>query len=202
MVDSTGNSVPLGFAQLSASVGDHIAHFYRGEGEMLDVLGPYIGEGLRRGDRCAVMAPPKLQGALLSWLDTEGLEPERRAEAEQLAVYGGARDAEGMHAMFAQLDRKARDEGYPFVRLAGDSGWAMAQNASSTEMLKWEALYDDVSHDWNMLALCQFDLTVTGGDVVMDALRSHPLCVMGDVVLELPLHTDPAQLLAELAERD
>ena len=68
-------------------------------------------------------------------------------------------------------------------------------------MLRWEALYDDLSEDWDILALCQFDLTQFGGDVVMDALRSHPLVVMGNMVIDCPLHQDPKELLQELSAR-
>lgn len=38
--------VPLGFGGLTASIGDHIAHFYRGTDQKFDVLGPCIAEGI------------------------------------------------------------------------------------------------------------------------------------------------------------
>ncbi len=68
-------------------------------------------------------------------------------------------------------------------------------------MLRWEALYDQLSGEWQILALCQFDMTRFGGDVVMDALRSHPLTVVGQTVLHNPYHTRPEVILQELAER-
>jgi hypothetical protein len=58
-------------------------------------------------------------------------------------------------------------------------------------MLRWEALYDEHTADWRMLALCQFDLTVFESDIMMDALRTHPYCVMGDVVVPNPFHESP-----------
>jgi hypothetical protein len=51
-----------------------------------------------------------------------------------------------------------------------------------------------------MLALCQFDLTVFGSDVMMDALRTHPYCVMGDVVVPNPFHESPEAVRQSLSE--
>jgi len=46
--------VPLGFGDVTADVGDHIAHFFRGDDQRFSVLGPYIEAGLRRDlDACA-----------------------------------------------------------------------------------------------------------------------------------------------------
>jgi hypothetical protein len=67
-------------------------------------------------------------------------------------------------------------------------------------MLRWEALYDKHTPDWRMLALCQFDLTVFGSDVMMDALRTHPYCVMGDVVVPNPFHESPEAVRQSLSE--
>ena len=85
-----------------------------------------------------------------------------------------------MRRMFEGLIADTGFVGDDVIRLAGDGGWAKG---------------------WPMIALCQFDLTRFAGDVVTDALRSHPLCIMGTVLVHNSLHEDPAQLLQELAER-
>ena len=53
-----GTNIPLGFGGGAVSIGDHIGHFYRGEAEMFTVLGAYIAEGIRRGEKYAVMCSP------------------------------------------------------------------------------------------------------------------------------------------------
>ncbi len=103
----TETEIPLGFGGSTAAVGDHIAHFYRGEAEMFSVLGPYIAAGLERDERCAVICSPDSAVNFRAWLDARGL----------------------------------------------------------------------------------------------DAIRSHPLCIMGEVLVHNALHTDPTELLEELAER-
>ena len=168
---------------------------------MLGVLGPYVAEGIRRGEKCAVISSPETAEGLREWLRSRDLDPAAAQEAGQLMFHPGEATAAGMRAMFKRMDAESRDAGYKFVRLAGDGGWALAGRASTSEMLHWEALYDQLSGGWQILALCQFDMTRFGGDVVMDALRSHPLTVVGQAVLRNPFHTSPEVLLEELAGR-
>ena len=198
---SNGTSVPLGFGDATASIGDHIAHFYRGEAEMFGVVGPYIAEGIRRGDKCVFISSPPAAAQLREWLGSHSIDAAAAEKIGQLILHAGEATVADLQVMFERVEAGALKDGYKFVRLAGDGGWALAGGTSVPEMLHWEALYDEVSAGWQMLALCQFDLTLFGGDVVMDALRAHPLCIMGQVLLRNPLHVEPQALLQELAGR-
>jgi hypothetical protein len=65
-------------------------------------------------------------------------------------------------------------------------------------LLEWEALYDEAwANTTHFLALCQFDLTRFGGDAIMDALRSHPLTVIGQTIHGNPFHVHAEMLLAD-----
>lgn len=196
-----GAVVPLGLGNVTVEVGDHIAHFYRGEEEMFGVLGPYAAEGIRRGDRCAVISSPETADRLREWLTSRGIDAAGAQNSGQLMFHPGEATAADMRAVFERIEAESLDAGYNFVRLAGDGGWALAGSTSTGEMLRWETLYDQLSGGWQILALCQFDLTRFGGDVVMDALRSHPLSVVGQAVLRNPFYTRAEVLLQELERR-
>lgn len=199
---SDEDGIPLGFGGVTASVGDHIAHFYKGPDQRFSVLGPYVSRGLQRGDRCACIVSPDTADGLRTWLRDAGVDVAAAQAAGQLILHPGEATEDDMHALAERIDAQAQEDGHAFVRWAGDGGWALRRDISVCEMLRWEALYDQCSTDWQMLALCQFDLTVFGGDVVMDAMRSHPLCVMGEVVVPNPMHTDPDVLREELSPCD
>lgn len=194
--------VPLGFGGFTASIGDHIAHFYRGKEQMFSVLGPYIAEGIRRGDRCGFISSPKDADLLCEWLTSRGLDAAGVCDKGQMILHPGEATKEEMRAFADRIEAESLKAGHKFVRWAGDGGWALAGLTPVPEMLRWEALYDDCSVGWEMIALCQFDLTQFGGDVVMDVLRSHPLCIMGHLVVPNPFHIPPRTLLNELLERD
>lgn len=198
---SPSDDIPLGFGGVSASVGDHIAHFYRGSAQRFSVLGPYIETGLRRGDRCVFISAPDVADELRDWLATNDVDVGRAEDTGQLVLEPGRATKEDMLDLADRVDTSAQTEGHPFVRWSGDAGWALEADISVHSMLHWEALYDKFSSDWRMLALCQFDQSLFSGDVLMDALRSHPYCVMGQVVVPNPLHTSPEALLDELSEK-
>ncbi len=201
MAPTTGNGrVPLGLADALVSVGAHIAHFYRGEPEMFTVVGPYLATGLQRGEKCAFISSPETASGLRTWLEDAGCEPRAAEQGGQLALFAGQATADDMRRMFEGLIADSELVGDEIIRLAGDGGWAL-ERCTSGEMLRWEVLYDSISEGWPMIVLCQFDLTRFAGDVVIDALRSHPLCIMGTVLVPNSLHEDPAQLLQELARR-
>lgn len=192
--------IPLGFGRISATVGDHIAHFYKGFRQRFGVLGPYVAEGLRRGDRCVVICTPEMGRQLCRWLEAGGLDAEGARREGLLVLHPGETTKEDMKALADRLERESLEGGYKFVRWAGDMAWGVEAEVSVFEMLRWEALYDQCSTGWQMCALCQFDLDQFGGDVVMNALRSHPLCIMGEVLVPNPLHIPPDALLQQLSE--
>lgn len=192
--------IPLGFGGVEASVGDHIAHFFRGDDQRFSVLGPFIERGLRRGDRCIFISRPETGHQLSEWLDDRGVDVSEALAEDRLLLHPGKATEDEMKAVADQLDATARAEEEPFVRWAGDAEWALEQDITVCEMLRWEALYDEHSADWRLLALCQFDLTTFESDVMMDALRTHPYCVMGDVVVPNPFHESPADVRRDLGE--
>lgn len=194
------DDVPLGFGGVSASVGDHIAHFYRGASQRFSVLGPYIETGLRHGDRCVFISSPDVADSLREWLTAHDIDVEHTEDAGLLILDPGRATKEDMIDLVAQVDRDARADDRSFVRWSGDASWALEGDISVHSMLHWEALYDRLSSDLRMLALCQFDQSHFSGNVLMDALRSHPYCVMGQVVVPNPFHESPETLIDDLSD--
>lgn len=129
-------TVPLGFGGVTASANDHIAHFYRGEAEMFEVLGPYIAEGLRRGEHCAAICSPAAADGLRRWLADANLDPAAAEREGRLVVHHGEASAQEMAELFERLHSETGAAGYPFLRLAGDGGWALARDTSTSEMLR------------------------------------------------------------------
>jgi len=197
---SQTTDIPLGFGDVTGAVGDHIAHFFRDDDQRFAVLGPYVATGLRRGDRCVFISDAETADGLCAWLAERDVAVEAARSAGRLILDDGRDTEEDMKRLVDQLDAEARDDEEPFVRWAGDGEWALDREITVCEMLRWEALYDKHTPDWRMLALCQFNLSVFESDVMMDALRTHPHCVMGDVVVPNPFHESPDVVRQELTE--
>jgi hypothetical protein len=58
------------FDWATVAPGEHIAHFYEGDDELLDALSVYVGEGLKQGDGAIVIATPEHLRALRYRLDS------------------------------------------------------------------------------------------------------------------------------------
>jgi len=198
----SADAIPLGFGGVDAAVGDHIAHFFRGDDQRFSVLGPYVATGLRRDERCVFIARPAVGEQLCEWLDAQGVDADAARSRDRLILHPGEATEDDMKRLADRIDAEAQAEDEPFVRWSGDGEWALEQDITVCEMLRCEALYDEHSADWRMLALCQFDLTVFESDVIMDALRTHPYCVMGDVVVPNPFHESPEAVRAELTAEE
>ena len=65
-------------------------------------------------------------------------------------------------------------------------------------MLRWEALLDNAIEDSKIIALCQFDLTQFGANDLLEALRTHPLCIMGQILVPNPFHESSDVILEDL----
>ena len=49
--------------------------------------------------------------------------------------------------------------------------------------------------------VCTYDLTKFGASAAMDALRTHPVVIIGGLIQENPFYVSPDQLLLEIRER-
>ena len=49
--------------------------------------------------------------------------------------------------------------------------------------------------------LCQYELTAFLGSVVMDALKTHPLCVVSNAIHQNPYYQEPEAFLEQLRRR-
>jgi hypothetical protein len=54
--------------------------------------------------------------------------------------------------------------------------------------------YDDI-------VICAYDLSKFGASVVMDALRTHPVVILGGLLQENPFFVPPDRFLLEMRER-
>ena len=69
------DTIELGIPGLSLEVGDRVCAFYRGSVERDQILGSYLGAGLRSGDKCVCVLddgdPEHLRAALVTEMEAE-----------------------------------------------------------------------------------------------------------------------------------
>ncbi len=202
MTASTPDSkVSLGFSGLSASVGDHIGHFYLSTSEWKDFLVPFLQAGLQEGDKCVyVMSPGSGWDDVRGALEQRGVDVNKAMASKQLQVADGKTSVDEMQEALGEAvaDTRAR---FHLLRWGGEMTWSLGKLPNSTRLMEWESACN-VIDDPPAVFLCQYDLTQFKGSVVFDALKTHPLCVIGNAIRHNPYYEDPAAFLEELRLRE
>jgi hypothetical protein len=79
--------------------------------------------------------------------------------------------------------------------------WALLDLPGVDDLIEYETRINYVIPKYNDEVICTYDLTKFGASVVMDALRTHPVVIIGGLLQENPFFVPPDQLLLEIRER-
>jgi MEDS: MEthanogen/methylotroph, DcmR Sensory domain len=73
--------------------------------------------------------------------------------------------------------------------------------AGVEDLIEFETRVNYVVPKYNDIVICAYDLSKFGASVVVDALRTHPVVIIGGALLENPFFVPPDQFLLEIRER-
>jgi hypothetical protein len=84
------------------------------------------------------------------------------------------------------------------TRIWANMGWALGDFPGAHDVVEYESRLNYVLPNYDIAAVCTYDLTQFGASVVMDILRIHPQVIVGKVLRENPFYVPPDEFLAEL----
>lgn len=192
--------VSLGFGNLYASAGDHIGHFYRTSEEEKIVLISFLKTGLEAGDKCVcLISAGRRRQELQEALTAAGIDVESAVASGQLFLDEGKSHPKELQDMLGEAlaEIPAR---FPLLRWAGVMSWALKKVPTSEKLMEWET-HCNVVEDPAAVFLCQYELPKFLGSVVMDAMKTHPVCIISDVIHQNPYYEKPEVYLEELRRR-
>ncbi len=198
VVELSEDSVNLGFGELHASYGDHIAHFYTSKEEWRHVIIAFLRTGLQHGDKCVYFMARGPQRDAIS----KSLEDLRLGDAitmGQLVFHEGEDDPEAMQARLNDSLSEVPDD-YPMLRWGGDMTWSLRKSFTSERLMDWECHCNQIERS-PVVFLCQYQLSAFPGSVIMDALKTHPISIVGNVMHRNPYFEEPESFLSELRDR-
>jgi hypothetical protein len=193
--------IPLGFSGLHANVGDHIGHFFNTSDEWESILIPYFKAGLERGDICVyVMSPEEhAESVITAALAEQGIDVEQAQTSGQLVLGEGKPTPEGMEAWLDDVASNVPSR-FDLIRWGGDMTWSLKQMPTTETLMTWECICN--IKEARAIYLCQYDLTQFLGNVTIDALRTHPLCIIAGTIHRNPYYVPPDIFLDELQRRN
>jgi MEDS: MEthanogen/methylotroph, DcmR Sensory domain len=189
--------------------GMHICTFFRTSDERYRVLMPFIREGMEQGERALHLVDPSLrsehaQRIAEAGIDTAPAEVEGQLEIigwDEAPLRGGSFNLSAMLSLLPTLLNDGRTRGFPITRFIADMAWVLNDPGAVDRLLEFECRVNHALPKAGDIVICSYDLDKFSGAIVVDALRTHPIVLIGGIVQHNPFYVQPEELLKELDER-
>jgi hypothetical protein len=173
------------------------------------VLRSFITDGFDQGDKAFHLVDPDRREEHLRRLADAGIDLREAMDSGQLEVrpwedgplHGDRFDQDTWMASFEQVLQSGPAAGYSQTRFLAHMEWALVDLPGVEDLIEFETHVNDVVPKYDDIVICAYDLTRFGANVVMDALRTHPVVIVGGLLQENPFFVPPDQFLLELRER-
>ena len=178
----------------------HICAFFHSLDEEYQVLLPFIKEGFGRGERIFYIVDPELCAHHLARLDAAGIDVASGEASGQLVMLDwsqtylstGRFDQDVTMRQFAGARADGRKQGYPRTRFVAHMEWALKGSLDQLAAYEIRANFVPLKPD---VGLCVYQLEHWGGRLLVSALRSHPLVILGGLLHENPFYVPPTPLV-------
>jgi hypothetical protein len=156
--------------------GWHFCQFYRDFDQLLELVAPYIAEGLHNGEGCLWVMPEAVSINAASQAlsrHVAGLERYRASgQLELLQHPDWYLDAAGQLKSFEQIAQqllgrqdKALASGFKFLRAAGDAGW-VSGSAESHAFIDYEIKVNAALKATKVAAICTYRADATADELI------------------------------------
>ena len=187
----------------------HICAFFNSTDEEHRVLRSFIKDGFDRGDKAFHLVDPERREEHLRRIAETGINVQEAMDTGQLEVRpwqdaplrGGRFDQDSWLASLEQVLQSGPVAGYAQTRFLGHMEWALADLPGVEDLIEFETRVNYVVPKYDDIVICAYNLSKFGASVVMDALRTHPVVIIGGALQENPFFVPPDQFLLEIRER-
>jgi hypothetical protein len=189
--------------------GRHVCAFFNSSDEEHRVLRSFIKDGFEQGDKAFHLVDPARREEHLRRLAEADIDVQAAMGTGQLEVRpwedgplrGGRFDQDMWLARFEQVLQSGPAAGYAQTRFLAHMEWALVDLPGVEDLIEFETHVNHVVPKYDDTVICAYDLTKFGANVVMDALRTHPVVIVGGLLQENPFFVPPDQFLLEIRER-
>jgi hypothetical protein len=203
----TTPAIPFAGSKLAET--RHVCAFFNSADEEYRVLLPFIKDGFACGHKAVHVVNPDRYGDHIEQLSAAGIDTESTQRSGQLELRtnveaylrDGRFDPDRMLQAFEQI-ASGHDEGrYPLSRIVCQMDWAADSRSLIDDLVQFESRVNDVWSRHEDAVICVYDLAKFGGDTVIDIMRTHPMVIIGGILLSNPFYVPPEVFLREFRER-
>lgn len=191
--------------------GNHLCCFYETDEEQRAVVIPFLRQGLEQGQKVLYLIDDRRSEKILKEIRQAGIEIDSYLNQEQLHILSdqdayqrdGHFDPDRMIALLrTETDRAAADK-YAALRVIGEMTWILGHLPKSDRVIEFEAKLGDFLSQNPCLAIFEYDQRRFEAQILLDALRTHPVTVIGTEIYDNVYYVPPQQVLqSNLAEME
>jgi MEDS: MEthanogen/methylotroph, DcmR Sensory domain len=190
-------SVHLGFFDRSVPAGSHVCAFYSDPATRDEMVMPFLAQGLRTGEKCicmlASLGPKEVLARLGHHVDLD-LSVERGqlelATPADAYLRTGTFVPDDMFTFWKETATAAEAADYGIARAVGEMPRELDADGRR-QFIRYEAQMTEFITDLPALLLCLYDLRLSGAEVLMDVLRTHPMVVVDGMLHDNPYYVLP-----------
>lgn len=196
---------PIPFAGGHLNESRHVCAFFNDDDEEYRVLLPFIKDGFDCGDKAVHVVNPDQPPDHLQRLTAAGIDPEAAQQRGQLELRinsdtylrDGHFDQDRMLQAFEQMASGNSKGAFPRSRIVCRMDWAAGSRSQLDSLIEFESRVNDVWRRHDDAVICVYNLSKFGGDTVIDIIRTHPMIIIGGILLQNPFFVPPERFLRE-----
>ena len=187
----------------------HVCAFFSSAEDEYDTLLPFIRDGLNSGQRAFHVLPSQHRVSHLQRLRDVGIDVGRVQKSHQLEVAlpkdtylrGGRFNQDAMLALIEEVLRSGRTLGFPLTRMIAHAETAVDDWSSANEWVEYEMRLNNVLLNYDDPVICTYDVNLLNAALAIDILRTHPVAIIGGVLVENSFFSRPEEFLREVRGR-
>jgi transcriptional regulator with PAS, ATPase and Fis domain len=178
---------------------DHLCSIYETQQDRLAVAISFIQLGLSRGEKCVYIAGEGKLRDTRAALQARGIDVDHAvaskslvwATKEQAYLEHGSRELDWMLSFWKAAAESAISEGFSALRAIDEREWVLNGTPGFERWMEYESRLTHSLSQSKCLALCQYDRRLFPPELILDAIRAHPIVVCGNTVCRNFYHVPP-----------
>ncbi len=188
--------------------GTHLCALYSGSVERDDLLFPFLRQGLQHGDTCLCyvdgLEPDAVRARAVGEAGVRDPPTDRFdvRPASEVYLQSGKFSVEHMTSVLSDNLDQVVEGGAGLLRATGEMPWPglLSQPHGVDDFFVYEAALNDVVDRKPAVFMCMYDLQLFGLDMLVAVLKTHPVVLLDQTVLDNPHFPTRAEYDAEMAD--
>src|SRR6266850_4824454 len=180
--------------------GGHLCLFYEKDPvEQMPALVPFIREGLLQDEQFIYIADDQTVDELADRLQEDGIDVERECACNRLKLYTrkewrqpGRLDSQKKAQQVREYTDAAARAGFKGIRFAVEMTWTLGPDINARDLKHWEATINTLFRpSFPGRIICQYNRARLAPEVLIAALHTHPLAILGTSIYPNPFYEAP-----------